>query len=420
MEKWSGSRFVSGTRTTYRSDGTVVESFPQNVLIRNREFSQSSVKTAGWPRSPEPDNPYSHSIVDFYFPVCPNFYRLSATDRSLKTIVEPQTGGELWNYNSGSLPLPVADYPQSEAVAKLLSRIKDQKINIAQAAAESRMTVAMIGDTARRLANAFVQLKKFNVVGAVNTLRYRTSAADYHRLVQLGRTAKIKGVSGKQFASNTWLELQYGWKPLLSDVYGACDQLAKTLYGGGMFFETSGSASNQKGFSDSSWRPSMSGALARSGFARGTASFRSTYKVRYRVNSQRFADANAVGLTNPLQLVWELLPYSFVVDWFLPVGQFLSTLDATVGYSFVSGTYTSKTFGLIVYQATFVEARDTGGYDNNGTLFFERHRDGKSRTLLSGFPAPQFPRPKNPFSSSHLTSALALMQQAFGRTPGRT
>jgi hypothetical protein len=37
-----------------------------------------------------------------------------------------------------------------------------------------------------------------------------------------------------------------------------------------------------------------------------------------------------------LALAWELIPYSFVVDWLFPVGDYLSSLDALVGVSDLS------------------------------------------------------------------------------------
>ena len=40
------------------------------------------------------------------------------------------------------------------------------------------------------------------------------------------------------------------------------------------------------------------------------------------------AFASALGLNNPLQVFWEAIPYSFVVDWFLKVGRRLSALTA--------------------------------------------------------------------------------------------
>jgi hypothetical protein len=35
-----------------------------------------------------------------------------------------------------------------------------------------------------------------------------------------------------------------------------------------------------------------------------------------------------LGLTDPLSVAWELIPYSFVVDWFVPIGTYLDNLNA--------------------------------------------------------------------------------------------
>jgi hypothetical protein len=40
---------------------------------------------------------------------------------------------------------------------------------------------------------------------------------------------------------------------------------------------------------------------------------------------------------NVWQLAWELIPLSFVVDWFLPVGKYLDSLNATKGITFLDG-----------------------------------------------------------------------------------
>lgn len=36
-----------------------------------------------------------------------------------------------------------------------------------------------------------------------------------------------------------------------------------------------------------------------------------------------------LGFTNPAAVLWEATPFSFVVDWFLPIGDYLKTLDGS-------------------------------------------------------------------------------------------
>jgi hypothetical protein len=44
-----------------------------------------------------------------------------------------------------------------------------------------------------------------------------------------------------------------------------------------------------------------------------------------------------LGLTNPLNVAWELVPFSFVVDWFIPIGSFFDGLVPPQGVSRVKG-----------------------------------------------------------------------------------
>jgi len=40
-----------------------------------------------------------------------------------------------------------------------------------------------------------------------------------------------------------------------------------------------------------------------------------------------------LGLLNPVAVLWEVVPLSFVVDWFIPIGTYLASLDAMAGVS---------------------------------------------------------------------------------------
>ena len=49
------------------------------------------------------------------------------------------------------------------------------------------------------------------------------------------------------------------------------------------------------------------------------------------ISSPNSLKANQLGLVNPASVAWELIPFSFLVDWFLPVGKFLESYTDTVG-----------------------------------------------------------------------------------------
>jgi hypothetical protein len=55
--------------------------------------------------------------------------------------------------------------------------------------------------------------------------------------------------------------------------------------------------------------------------------------ARYKISDPTMKTVTQFGISNPLLLAWELIPYSFVIDWMFPVGNFLSSLDALNGTS---------------------------------------------------------------------------------------
>jgi hypothetical protein len=63
---------------------------------------------------------------------------------------------------------------------------------------------------------------------------------------------------------------------------------------------------------------------------RATLSYFTTYHLRLKNNcfSQLWSALEKLGLDPSAGQLWDLIPYSFVVDWFVPVGDSLRTIDA--------------------------------------------------------------------------------------------
>ena len=130
----------------------------------------------------------------------------------------------------------------------------------------------------------------------------------------------------------TWLEVQYGWNPLLQDIAGSLAHLRRPSRP--PTFNVVGRAT---GF-DEIVRPFFTGR------ADVQAAYTSFYRedaivsLWYTVSVPWLATLNSLGLINPAAIVWEKVPYSFVIDWALPIGSWLNALTADVGYSFLSGS----------------------------------------------------------------------------------
>lgn len=283
------------------------------------------------------------------------------------------------------------DYGPLVAKAELqaLLALKDEKWNAGVALGESSQLAKHVGHTATRIAKAYSNLRKGRWKKAARHLGLR-----------------IKDQPGN------WLELQYGWKPLLQDVYGASLALSERNEVSDWLATVKASAS-QSSTIISDFR--TTGRLAWWLRSR-TDQYRAFVRLDYHPSSFDYLHIPAaLGMTNPLSVAWELVPFSFVVDWFSPVGDWLSALDSTLGFSFLSGSVskvhrrTGKYAGVPTNRYYVV---DNGRrvYNGSNALSERLNQVVMSRRVYSSSPTPR-PRWKNPASFGHMANGLGLLYQ---------
>lgn len=322
------------------------------------------------------------------------------------------------NVVSGSFPIDTsADWVSQltgKASANLLSQLRDSSFNAAQAVAERKQTANLVASTATKVAKAFGSLRKGNFVKAATDLGVIPKKRAGRRFNKDYPVDQAKAVG------NAWLELQYGWKPLLSDVYGSMETMAKA--------NNPPSGNPNTIFKKMTARAKRTESpYKRTDFPLGTA-VGSWYEisqgvvechvkigVTYAISSPALTSMAKVGITNPALLAWELLPYSFVVDWFLPIGNYLSSLDATAGLLFVDGYVTVYRKYRGTYDTMKGYSSASGYKRYSGTSSGQKTSFLVKRTPLGGFPSAPLPSFKNPLSSSHVASAMALLLQNFKR-----
>lgn len=284
-------------------------------------------------------------------------------------------------------------------VNKLLSKMSQQKVNVAQFIAEREQTKNLIVSSARRIASAVTSLRRGNVVAAVTSL------------TGVSRSRGIKRVAGG--IPEQWLALQYGWKPLLSDIYGSCEELAAHNTGVKPdVYTVNASASTEyegqyETGGDGDWIPPIKW--------KGTGRVSGKGSISASIGSPTIAGLSSFGVVNPVQLAWELLPWSFVVDWFLPVGQFIQNCSAEDGLAFSHG-YIS-----LLYDIKWNAKLTRTSYSNpisgwSGSLSGANHSAqvfGMVRSSLTAFPNASWPSFKDPFSPTHVANALSLLAAAF-------
>lgn len=214
------------------------------------------------------------------------------------------------------------------------------------------------------------------------------------------------------------LAFKFGVEPLLKDLFGMQEALAKvqelpdtvTVHGRGSQsceIEVVGP-----------WVRSFKGQNLYTNVFRYVYTCRRTVDVHikciYRVDNPFLTGLNGLGLLNPGEILWEVMPWSFVVDWFYPVGQFITASTSDAGLTYLTGSQTVTTkdhWTCRIESSTALIGISHIEIDGTGS----KSVVSKQRTVLTTPPEPTTPHFKNPFSGWHLAESLALFHQRFSK-----
>lgn len=277
----------------------------------------------------------------------------------------------------------IANNDSARCQVEALNKLREGKVQNGADIGEARKTAQMIAKPMIDVLNAFKAAKHGN-----------WGVAGKH----LGLT-KHGLLTGKT-ASEKWLEYQYGWKPLLGSIHANVALLERQIS------EPSATFTVQKSRTVKYVDEYEDGYTNRKWFCTGRCRTGFTYKI----TDDFIAGLDTAGVLNPLSIAWELTPFSFVLDWFIPVGNVLSALSATLGLELLTG-YISHT-QEIHYKAKQYNRpyEPVGSYvTDDGQL--EKVLFEFNRKALTSFPIPQLYSNRNPFSTLHVANATALLRQ---------
>lgn len=299
-------------------------------------------------------------------------------------------------FNGTSYGLPsFPSYLENVALYRALDKLKNQRWNVSQLYVERKKAIKT-ATSAIRTANK--QIKAFK----------QQFPNDWRRLAEnTGR--KLSRVSPR------FLELVYGLVPLLNTVYGACQDLHDREKAAAKPYRASVVGRSVE-IQNLSWQKT-SGQTAYWGYqCEGKIEHRCLIHLEYVLDSPSLALASHLGITNPLVVLWNVYPWTYVADWFLPVSKYLSALDADLGFTWKSGTSThwSK---LELNGDRIVPFGPLGnGYVIPYALVpYRERRFTLDRSVYVTAPRIPLPQWKNPASALHLAEALALLQGNFFR-----
>lgn len=210
--------------------------------------------------------------------------------------------------------------PYEECVNKSWARLKDA---VFSDTASLGATLAEMGDSLNTIEKRGLQLYR-----SFRALR-RGRFGDFIKELGVKRLKKHqnKTWSRPREASGLWLEYWFGWAPTIGDITTAIQVTASEIPSQTVHGSARREFSYRKEYSYGS-------------FVSYKGIIRVKQGMQIKVSNPNALLANRLGLLNPVSVAWELVPFSFLIDWFVPVGNYLDSFTDFVGLE-MSEQYTT-------------------------------------------------------------------------------
>lgn len=195
-------------------------------------------------------------------------------------------------------------------------------------------------NTAQVGISAWTVRESFDMISArANQLRDAVIALRRRNFRKLGRVLGINrhpdtpgAISRARRAGTSlggqWLEFTFGWAPLVGDIDSAVRVLGQEFPAERVYSRIRAveylTAPNPYIISQAWWNYI------------GQENYFMAALVQ--VDNPNLLLARQLGLVNPVAIVWDVIPFSFVADWFVPVGKFINSWQDHVGIK-VTGAY---------------------------------------------------------------------------------
>lgn len=295
----------------------------------------------------------------------------------------------MWN-SSGWGYIPGYKDAYARAYSKFRQKaFADSQMALAVDMAERKQTMRLVGSTAKTILKVARSIRKGNFGDAAKALGMRRPPS---------------GVSAAKGFADNWLAYRYGVRPLLGSIQSALsytENRAPKAFIRACSVRTSVLKKGSGAFYNTDCELFGTVRVVLKGTARITS-----------IDAIRLKD---LGVVNPAVVAWEAIPYSFVVDWFIGVAEYLESYTDFVGMAFddLALTVTYKGSGLYKVRTPF------NANGNNYTVgpWFTSDAVLKTRVLLGVPPVPALrigPKPwKQSRDAARVLDSVSLLGQFF-------
>lgn len=306
---------------------------------------------------------------------------------------------------------------QNRALVKIYDKIKSSAVNLSTTIGEGRETLTMMAAISRGVRKPLQGLSDL----VVKSKSKKRMTREEYRIIrnsgslQAAQQARDAAASTLATVSSGWLLWSVGLSPLLNDLGNLVTHI-KSLDNLDIKYSVNSRATAQLHREETK---DVLGGKAR--WSIDDSEYHQ-YGIVYRISDMHAFENWRLGLTVRPTLAWELTTLSFVVDYFIGIGNFLASYEAALlnnGIVFDSGYHTvsRKKVGSFTWNRTASPLVDP--YPNSSTTSPEIYQGGfaeglrshihKERFRINSFPVQAMPTLKLPKVAEQLFTVASLI-----------
>jgi hypothetical protein len=269
------------------------------------------------------------------------------------------------------------------ATLKALNKLKDSDANVGAFLGELRESWGLMAQTLASLLSMFHMVRK-------------REWSKLRREFGLKRLANVH--DGPKSLANNWLAYQLGWRPLINDLFNGYSAIKEVL--------ARDPDIRVEAYETSSF--GLPNPLSSKKVVEGEVQKFCKVGITAKIVKPNLAALDSLGLINPASLAWELAPLSFVMDYFVNVGDFLQALSAPLGLTFHHGYQSFGTNSSVIIEDV------SGDFDMLENWDIEQSQQWKvkafafERYVLNSFPLPRLTIGSGLSSSTRASILVAL------------
>lgn len=366
-----------------RADYVVNGSLPRSYWSKDNR--RHGFRLVPKPKHPTTPLPYKSSQWDMYHVRASKRTHGAVYPTILDFNVDDVVGSIMTGNGSGGKVCGSAlTSAANKSYAKLVEKVHGTRADLGTTLVESRSAVDMIVKRTVWLGKAYSQLRKGNFRGFINTIGMQ--AKPKHRRTRWTRPKDASGL---------WLEYWMGWAPTVSDIHAATEVIMKGPLGPEPFpVRTGARESIRRHYSERDGE-----------FYTWTGVARVHNGCMVEITNENLATLGELNLLNPAVIAWNVVPFSFMVDWFGNIGSVLSSYTDFMGYR-LTNTWTTR-----LVKLDYVGSGSSRRFPGHSFLAQGRYT-GLNRVTSIQKPILQFKRP-NGLSVTRAATSISLLVSIF-------